>query len=76
MTIDNFRVRVCNYTRARVCVYIAKSAYRLSYEEIQEDVKTFGPVEASFEVYDDFVSYKSGTASIVFTRPCRESLGM
>ncbi|XP_050439200.1 cathepsin B-like [Adelges cooleyi] len=35
-------------------------AYYIIPESIQEDVLTYGPVEASFEVYDDFVTYKSG----------------
>jgi len=34
--------------------------YYLSYAAIQKDVMTYGPIEASFDVYDDFVNYKSG----------------
>ncbi|XP_025206248.1 cathepsin B-like cysteine proteinase 3 [Melanaphis sacchari] len=34
--------------------------YYLTYNTIQKDVLTYGPVEASFDVYDDFPSYKSG----------------
>ncbi|XP_022169080.1 cathepsin B-like cysteine proteinase 4 [Myzus persicae] len=34
--------------------------YRLTYGSIQKDVMTHGPIEASFDVYDDFPSYKSG----------------
>jgi len=37
-----------------------RDSYRLSYSAIQKDILTFGPVEASFDVYDDFVNYKSG----------------
>ncbi|XP_050437994.1 cathepsin B-like isoform X4 [Adelges cooleyi] len=35
-------------------------AYYLTPDSIQEDVLVYGPVEATFEVYDDFVNYKSG----------------
>ncbi|XP_060847848.1 cathepsin B-like [Rhopalosiphum padi] len=34
--------------------------YYLSYSSIQKDVINYGPIEASFDVYDDFPSYKSG----------------
>nr|WMM65063.1 cathepsin B-16D1 [Myzus persicae] len=34
--------------------------YYLTYGSIQKDVLTYGPIEASFDVYDDFPSYKSG----------------
>nr|ADK37857.1 putative cathepsin precursor [Sitobion avenae] len=34
--------------------------YYLTYGSIQKDVMTYGPIEASFDVYDDFPSYKSG----------------
>ena len=37
-----------------------KESYFLSYKSIQSDVLKYGPIEASFYVYDDFVSYKSG----------------
>ncbi|XP_050438004.1 cathepsin B-like isoform X2 [Adelges cooleyi] len=35
-------------------------AYFLKPDSIQEDVLVYGPVEASFKVYDDFYNYKSG----------------
>jgi len=34
--------------------------YYLTYAAIQQDVLAYGPIEASFDVYDDFVNYKSG----------------
>jgi cathepsin B len=34
--------------------------YYLTYAAIQKDVMTYGPIEASFDVYDDFINYKSG----------------
>lgn len=34
--------------------------YYLTYASIQKDVMTYGPIEASMDVYDDFPSYKSG----------------
>ncbi|VVC26948.1 Peptidase C1A, papain C-terminal,Peptidase C1A, propeptide [Cinara cedri] len=37
-----------------------RDAYYLNYNSIQKDIKYYGPVVASFDVYDDFVSYKSG----------------
>ncbi|XP_025198377.1 cathepsin B-like cysteine proteinase 6 [Melanaphis sacchari] len=40
-----------------------KNAYYLAFESIQKDVQTYGPVEASFDVYDDFLHYKSGVYS-------------
>ncbi|XP_060845449.1 cathepsin B-like cysteine proteinase 6 [Rhopalosiphum padi] len=40
-----------------------KDAYYLSFGAIQNDVLTYGPVEASFLVYDDFLHYKSGVYS-------------
>jgi len=36
------------------------SSYYLSYNSIQEDVLTYGPIEASFRVYSDFYHYKKG----------------
>jgi len=27
---------------------------------MQNDMMTYGPIESSFDVYDDFISYKSG----------------
>ncbi|XP_050437993.1 cathepsin B-like isoform X3 [Adelges cooleyi] len=40
--------------------YTSDLGYYLDQDSIQEDVLIYGPVEASFEVYDDFVNYKSG----------------
>ncbi|XP_025204220.1 cathepsin B-like [Melanaphis sacchari] len=37
-----------------------RDSYYLTYESIQKDVLVYGPIEASFDVYDDFLSYKSG----------------
>ncbi|XP_050438001.1 cathepsin B-like [Adelges cooleyi] len=37
-----------------------RDAYYLTPGTIQQDVMRYGPVEASFDVYDDFVTYKSG----------------
>ncbi|XP_050426631.1 uncharacterized protein LOC126836954 [Adelges cooleyi] len=37
-----------------------KDAYYLMPEYIENDVVAYGPVEASFDVYDDFIHYKSG----------------
>ncbi|VVC44181.1 Cysteine peptidase, cysteine active site,Peptidase C1A, papain C-terminal,Peptidase C1A [Cinara cedri] len=34
--------------------------YYLTYTSIQKDVLVYGPIEASFNVYDDFLNYKSG----------------
>ncbi|XP_015371589.1 PREDICTED: cathepsin B-like cysteine proteinase 4 isoform X2 [Diuraphis noxia] len=34
--------------------------YYLTYNTIQNDVMTYGPIEATFDVYDDFPNYKSG----------------
>ncbi|XP_050437997.1 cathepsin B-like isoform X7 [Adelges cooleyi] len=36
------------------------NAYFLRPDSIQEEVLVYGPVEASFKVYDDFINYKSG----------------
>jgi len=38
----------------------ARDSYYLTYGSIQKDVMTYGPIEASFDVYDDFLHYKSG----------------
>ncbi|VVC26946.1 Cysteine peptidase, cysteine active site,Peptidase C1A, papain C-terminal,Peptidase C1A [Cinara cedri] len=37
-----------------------RDAYNLAYETIQKDIIAYGPIEASFDVYDDFFNYKSG----------------
>lgn len=42
---------------------LARDAYYLTYAAIQKDVMVYGPVEASLDVYDDFVSYESGERS-------------
>lgn len=39
---------------------VARDYYYLTYRGIQKDVINYGPIEASFDVYDDFPSYKSG----------------
>ncbi|CAH1733441.1 unnamed protein product [Aphis gossypii] len=39
--------------------YIKEPPYYLDYNYIQQDIMNYGPIEASFEVYDDFLSYKS-----------------
>jgi len=41
-------------------MFIARDYYYLTYGTIQKDVMNYGPIEASFDVYDDFPSYKSG----------------
>lgn len=47
-------------------VYLAKNSYYLDYSDIQKDIMKYGPTEASFEVYDDFIHYKSG----MYTEHC------
>ncbi|CAH1731587.1 cathepsin B-like [Aphis gossypii] len=37
-----------------------RDAYYLTFNSIQKDVQAYGPIEASFDVYDDFLHYKSG----------------
>ncbi|XP_025198391.1 cathepsin B-like cysteine proteinase 3 [Melanaphis sacchari] len=37
-----------------------KDAYQLTNITMQKDTMAYGPIEASFDVYDDFVSYESG----------------
>lgn len=32
----------------------------MAYNSIKKEVQTFGPIEASFKVYDDFLHYKNG----------------
>ncbi|XP_026815572.1 cathepsin B-like [Rhopalosiphum maidis] len=44
--------------------YIKDPPYYLDYNYIQHDIINYGPIEASFEVYDDFLSYKSGVYSV------------
>lgn len=39
---------------------VVNSSYYLNYTSIQIDILNHGPVEASFDVYDDFIHYKSG----------------
>jgi len=43
----------------------ARDSYYLTYGSIQKDVMTYGPIEASFDVYDDFPNYKSGKFKII-----------
>lgn len=42
-------------------VYTAKDAYYLKNTTMQKDTMVYGPIEASFDVYDDFMNYESGT---------------
>ncbi|XP_050438006.1 cathepsin B-like [Adelges cooleyi] len=35
-------------------------AYYIKPDSIQEDILVYGPVETSFDIYDDFFNYKSG----------------
>lgn len=44
----------------------ARDSYYLTYGSIQKDVMTYGPIEASFDVYDDFPNYKSGKGLMKF----------
>ncbi|XP_050439192.1 cathepsin B-like [Adelges cooleyi] len=37
-----------------------RDAYHLTFRAIQKDVLCYGPIAASYDVYDDFLSYKSG----------------
>jgi hypothetical protein len=39
----------------------AKDAYYLTNNTMQIDTMMYGPIESSFDVYDDFVNYESGT---------------
>lgn len=34
--------------------------YYLTYDAIQKDVLNYGPIEASIDIYDDFINYKDG----------------
>lgn len=43
---------------------VARDSYYLTYNSIQKDVLTYGPIEASFDIYDDFYSYKSGKLNL------------
>jgi len=45
---------------------VARDFYYLTYGSIQKDVMTHGPIEASFDVYDDFPSYKSGKQRLIW----------
>lgn len=45
-------------------IIIARDYYYLNYPTIQKDVQSYGPIEATFFVYDDFLSYKSGMYNI------------
>lgn len=53
-----------SYAISNILIIVARDAYYLTYDTIQFDVMTYGPIEASFNVYDDFFSYKSGKTSI------------
>jgi len=44
--------------------HFGQSAYSLqSVTDIQTDIMTYGPVEAAFDVYEDFLHYRSGVYS-------------
>jgi len=43
----------------------ARDYYYLTYGSIQKDVMSYGPIEASMDVYDDFLSYKSGKSGLL-----------
>jgi len=49
----------------------AREVYSLSSDEneIQHDIRTHGPVEGAFTVYEDFLHYKSGVYQHVHGRP-------
>lgn len=38
----------------------AINSYYLTYPNMQKDVIVYGPIEVTFDVYDDFPSYESG----------------
>lgn len=44
--------------------YTAQNAYYLKDSAIQKDVIAYGPIEASFDVYDDFPNYESGVYTL------------
>ena len=47
--------------------FAAKSTYSLrTVAKIQTDIMTYGSAEFSFNVYEDFLSYKSGTRVYTF----------
>nr|DAA06106.1 TPA_inf: cathepsin B [Acyrthosiphon pisum] len=52
--------------------YVERSPYVLAYDNMQNDIMTYGPIESSFDVYDDFISYKSG---VYFKSPNATYLG-
>lgn len=45
--------------------FLGKTSYSVSQKvaQIQTELMTNGPVEVAFDVYEDFLSYKSGTYS-------------
>jgi len=53
----------------RYIIIKARDYYYLTYNTIQKDVLLYGPTEASFRVYDDFLNYKSGKrlSTILYT---------
>ncbi len=52
--------------------HYGKSSYHVSERvaEIQTEIYQNGPVEGGFEVYSDFLTYKSGTHTHTHTRAC------
>nr|AAU84936.1 putative cathepsin B-S [Aphis citricidus] len=49
--------KTCDYKKGH---YKTKNAYYLNIDTMQKDTIAYGPIEASFDVYDDFVNYESG----------------
>ena len=56
--------------------HYGKSAYHVSERvaEIQTEIYQNGPVEGGFEVYSDFLTYKSGTQCVILLQSARTSL--
>ena len=53
-----------------IVIFISgKDAYSVSggIKQIQLEIMKNGPVEADFEVYSDFLNYKSGISRIICT---------
>ncbi|VDN23873.1 unnamed protein product, partial [Gongylonema pulchrum] len=49
--------------------FLGKRAYAVDSdaESIQKEIMTFGPVEAAFEVYTDFLNYAGGIYKVCFS---------
>ena len=51
----------CSNASAQPTIYKGSSSYSLSGEDsFQREVMTNGPIEVAFDVYEDFLAYKSG----------------